>query len=685
MFKVFLDKLKRFLCVLMASFMLMSDISGAAIQTVHAAAVAVPTSIALVELLKSLIISAGVTYLGYKSVNAIADSDLYDSLEAAMIADPVIAETLEEARQWQETEGSSALDSGYTYQGNGFRVIGGGSGSDNNVGSALGKMVSITLSAELIRRARDIAKTWADSSSNEFTGAYIDRDLVNGYDITNKRELVYKAYSITDFDSISTIDTFCGSTGIEDFIKEKGYDDSNASVLCHFYSSSYFYFLIVPFEYSYVNNWLLENDFFTIDLLNVYGNAQLVSECYNSLSEESLDVSEYCYKYTYKTKDISSAAFLSYGSTFFEKYVSFNHKTGIEQGSFYRTFTMNDTQILIDDATYSVTDKGLNYDESKADEIPDELTFEIPEEVARSGISEKDLAALLEYVSSLTDWIKDQTQNQEDMLEQSKNILEAINLIRSVLSSSAEDVGDIAATVLSIPALLKKLFGVLPTAVDVTGLADSIPSAIGDEIAGIFPGADTIAGNVAKLPAEFAKALEGVVIEVPEIVIPEIAVPDVDVTLEPTFDITLENDFEGLADAIALKVEGVLTGLFVPDYALTLQKFSVIRGYFGFTDGISAVVGDIFNKLWGITPSPYLKIPLGNETSKYNYGIGEYWIIDVSWYVNYKSYGDKIILAVVWSFFIWNLFLKLPGVISGAEGQMMSGVRSMQKFNNSKK
>lgn len=688
MFKVFLDKFKRFMCVLMAAFMLMSDVSGAAVQTVHAAAV-VPAGVALVELLKTLLVSAGVTYLGYQSLTHASDS-MRSELEDAMESDEYIAGVLAEARRWEETDGSSALDPGYSYAGTGFRVIGGGGGSpddddDKGVGATLGKMVSITLNAELIRRARDVAKAWADSEANIIKGRYMDETVPDYLTGSWPKTVSYDVRTVSDYD-FSELKLF--SPEIYDFVTRKGFDDSNSSVLLLEGYKSSFTFLIVPFEATYLTvssgSYLIRNSVMD-DFWNVAGSVYNCLGLFDSI--DTFTFGSYCYYYNgsdFESVSNSNSFCLDPPSASVKSnYITFNRLAAVNEGSDLRYLSATKDSLFVYDIVMDTRDNCLIYDESSAKPIPNELTFDIPED-ALGGITATDFVTLIDYVNSLVDQLKDSTDNHEDLIEQSKSILDAINNIRTLVHTSANDVGNIAATVVALPALFKQLFSAFPTAAKVESLVTGIPASIAAEIADVFPGADTIADNVASLPADLAKALEGVVITVPDVVIPEIAVPDVAVTLEPTFDITVDNDFKGLADEIALKVEGVLTDVFVPDYTLTLQKFNTIRGYFGFTDNINLAMGAIFDKLWGITPSPYLKIPLGSETSKYNYGFGSYWIIDISWYSTYKNYGDKIILAIVWSFFIWHLFLKLPGVISGAEGQMMSGIHSQQKYNNSK-
>lgn len=106
-----------------------------------------------------------------------------------------------------------------------------------------------------------------------------------------------------------------------------------------------------------------------------------------------------------------------------------------------------------------------------------------------------------------------------------------------------------------------------------------------------------------------------------------------------------------------------------------------ITAYFEFKDDIIGAVYDLKAFIFGIEPSPILKIPIGKPSSKkYNYGFGNYIIIDISWYSTYKQFGDKVILAIAWALFLWRLFLKLPGIISGAEGSIVAADKAHDRY-----
>lgn len=230
-------------------------------------------------------------------------------------------------------------------------------------------------------------------------------------------------------------------------------------------------------------------------------------------------------------------------------------------------------------------------------------------------------------------------------------------------------------------------------------LVDVIPAALVDALTIAFPRAKEADESIIAIPdaiRDIAITVPDIKIPeivIPEIVVPEIAIPDIvipdiavypAITLDPTYDITVANDYTGLDAIIAGAVAGVLTDLFVPDEVITLEKVAAIQAYFIFKDDIVGAIGDLKTVLFGIQPSPILKIPIGKTTSKYDYGMGSYIIIDVSWYSQYKQFGDKIILAVAWAFFLWYLYLKLPGIIAGTEGSIMATDRSYTKYMKTK-
>lgn len=62
---------------------------------------------------------------------------------------------------------------------------------------------------------------------------------------------------------------------------------------------------------------------------------------------------------------------------------------------------------------------------------------------------------------------------------------------------------------------------------------------------------------------------------------------------------------------------------------------------------------------------------LGNAESKYNYG-GKAIALDMTWFAKYKPTTDAVISAILWAFFVWRVYVMLPGIINGVSGTVGS-------------
>lgn len=254
---------------------------------------------------------------------------------------------------------------------------------------------------------------------------------------------------------------------------------------------------------------------------------------------------------------------------------------------------------------------------------------------------------------------------------------------------------DLISLVNGIPAAVADATAVafeFPVVKPIVDAVTGIPAAIVEPLTDIFPNSIAVGEAILGFPAAVADAVKGIDITVPDITIPDIAIPDIvipdivipDIAIPdiaiPDVNVTVNNDYASLLDIIYQAVSAVLTALFIPDEALATAKIGAIKEYFKFKDDIVDAVGLFIDNLKGITPSPYLKIPIGHSTSKYNYGTGDYFIVDASWYGQYKDFGDKIILAIAWALFLWRVFIKLPGIINGTEGSIMAANRSYERY-----
>lgn len=132
--------------------------------------------------------------------------------------------------------------------------------------------------------------------------------------------------------------------------------------------------------------------------------------------------------------------------------------------------------------------------------------------------------------------------------------------------------------------------------------------------------------------------------------------------------------FEWLADTL---LEGI-KAIFVPSVDFLTEKVEAIRSEYAFADSIISageLVGGTLQSLE--TEPPVIYIDLGAARGSYYLG-GVEPFIDLRWYAEYKPTGDALISALLWIAFIWRLFIKLPGIISGMPGDfVMDGLHQI--------
>lgn len=102
-----------------------------------------------------------------------------------------------------------------------------------------------------------------------------------------------------------------------------------------------------------------------------------------------------------------------------------------------------------------------------------------------------------------------------------------------------------------------------------------------------------------------------------------------------------------------------------------LAKFDAIRAKYGFVDSIiesGEALGNIFTNATLAEPEPpVIYVDLGAAESEYDYG-GKVAVLDLSWYSRYKPTVDLFLSAIMWGFFLWRLYVRLPSIISGGSG-----------------
>lgn len=64
----------------------------------------------------------------------------------------------------------------------------------------------------------------------------------------------------------------------------------------------------------------------------------------------------------------------------------------------------------------------------------------------------------------------------------------------------------------------------------------------------------------------------------------------------------------------------------------------------------------------GTSTAPVFYVTVG----KNKWFSGQVKVLDLSWYEPYREYGDAIICMFAYLSFLWNIFIRLPDIISGA-------------------
>ncbi len=720
-----MKKIKRVICIIMSAFMIVSAPLTSYIQ-VKAADLAVRGGIALERIVLDLLMSAGLIYVGYETMELASNkSKVRESVERAVKENPEVIKALADANGWQKAVGESSLPDNYSYtSSSGFRVIKGGKGNGDDDNKP-NKGISVGLTAGLITAARNAIKTWLESEENDLVIAESDEEAgkVN-VNFEYMKSITTTVKTIPSVSAMSDIDSYFAIDGAYNYLTSQGYSDSEYYFLIYA-SGSVTAITPIPINYSIVASkasWLGRE---SLDIVSNVNYKNLINQNGVRDSSSFLSYLKGLPKYTakYYRYDHSADSWTVHENGFLPGYSNFrdsslsswytcNYQRAYAKGCTisWNFFTTEMQRILY---TYKTVAKNISYNPSIAPALPGTgyVDFTIPES-DYAGFEWTDLSAFLDYISSLSatleGWYEDSVENQETLIQQNKSVLDAMNKMSSTIHTISTNIGKSATAVSDIYKLMMKIPEQIADALSssimlpgldelaqgvtalpgimVNGLVDAFPTVITDALVEVFPDVGEVTERIISLPQDIASAVEAITINIPEINIPEITVPDVFVeapaiTLNPSYDITVANDFTGLEGIISRAVQGVLTDVFVPNEVATLEKVGEMQEYFEFKDDVITAVDDLKTMLFGITPSPILKIPIGKTTSKkYNYGTGNYIVIDVSWYAPYKQFGDKVILAIAWALFLWRLFLKLPGIISGTEGSIMAADRSYQKY-----
>ena len=151
--------------------------------------------------------------------------------------------------------------------------------------------------------------------------------------------------------------------------------------------------------------------------------------------------------------------------------------------------------------------------------------------------------------------------------------------------------------------------------------------------------------------------------------------PDPEPVVDPLADVSLQRFLEALGNALMDPLRWLANALldgirdmFVPSEDFITDKVNALRVKFAFADSIIETGQAIGTALSvGDSGPPVIYMHLQDAESDINWG-GTVPALDMRWYERYKSTVDSLLSAMLWIFFAWRVFRKLPGIISGMEG-----------------
>lgn len=111
----------------------------------------------------------------------------------------------------------------------------------------------------------------------------------------------------------------------------------------------------------------------------------------------------------------------------------------------------------------------------------------------------------------------------------------------------------------------------------------------------------------------------------------------------------------------------LLQFLFIPSEDSINNLVNEVSSHFSFIETIKSLVNDVKDVVIDSEGMPSFTLHL--NATKYTNEINIK-ILDLGWYAQFKQYGDAIITGFVYAFFVWKIFIKLPGIISGVSGDI---------------
>lgn len=120
----------------------------------------------------------------------------------------------------------------------------------------------------------------------------------------------------------------------------------------------------------------------------------------------------------------------------------------------------------------------------------------------------------------------------------------------------------------------------------------------------------------------------------------------------------------------------VFDKFFIPDAELFNERMAAVTAKFIWVTDVTEygryIIG-MLQKASGNKP-PVITISLSKYAGNFSWGTNDI-VIDFSWYAPYKPNVDAILSGIIWINFLWNIFKRLPDIISGSGMITMDSIK----------
>lgn len=114
----------------------------------------------------------------------------------------------------------------------------------------------------------------------------------------------------------------------------------------------------------------------------------------------------------------------------------------------------------------------------------------------------------------------------------------------------------------------------------------------------------------------------------------------------------------------------LLKSLFIPSEERITAITNTVESKFDFIETIKIAVNSMEDIINNVGNSPKLTINVG--ATKYTEA-QNLTVLDLSFYKDYKTYGDLIITGFIYIMFLWRFFISIPNLINSTGGIIYAG------------